>query len=191
MRARVAAGVCGSCGAHPLATRWKCGGCRDRHNESRRLAADLRKGVGLCGGCNRPAVAGKRTCALCTAEQRERAAGGHNEYRRTLYQSRAAAGVCVRCGVNPPEGGRRRCVGCGKVERKKAKRRRARKRLLGLCVGCGVRKAQPGRTRCRRCLDAINNYSLERYREKKREREQSSGVAGAHPRGGADGADRV
>lgn len=84
-----------------------------------------------------------------------------NERHRSLYQSRKDSGVCVRCGMHPPEQGRVRCSLCLNDDRKKheknsRKKGRTPRQLMNgvdLCKQCGKAKPVEGYKMCETCLE--------------------------------------
>ena len=123
--------------------------------------------------------------------------------RRT--EARIAAGLCPRCGVQPPAPERTVCGGCAEkrnrasrardarlrkaglprrdparakaYERKRARREAADRRAAGICVPCGKAPAAPERTTCDECLEKRRAADRARY---------AAGKAAGKPYGGAD-----
>ena len=123
--------------------------------------------------------------------------------RRT--EERIAAGLCPRCGVQPPAPERTVCDGCAEkrnrasrardgrlraagrprrdparakaYERKRARRQAAERRAAGICVPCGKAPAAPERTTCGECLEKRRAADRARY---------AAGKAAGKPYGGAD-----
>lgn len=137
---RVAAGLCALCGKNPISSRSKklCDECRIKQNkyaldsakrhwnkvQPRQYARVLElKENGKCSRCGK-ARAGSGSdwlCAECLAYDRQhnrQRAATHNEYLRSRYYERRAAGLCVRCG-NPAEG-KAQCQTCLDKQRKKS-----------------------------------------------------------------------
>ncbi len=123
--------------------------------------------------------------------------------RRT--EARIAAGLCPRCGVQPPAPERTVCDGCAEkrnrasrardtrlreagrprrdpagakaYERKRARREAAARRAAGICVPCGKAPTAPERTACEDCLEKRRAADRARY---------AAGKAAGKPYGGAD-----
>ncbi len=123
--------------------------------------------------------------------------------RRT--EERLAAGLCPRCGVQPPAPERTVCDGCAEkrnrasrardarlraagrarrdptraraYERKRARREAAERRAAGICVPCGKAPAALERTACGDCLEKRRAADRARY---------AAGKAAGKPYGGAD-----
>ena len=72
-----------------------------------------------------------------------------DDYERERYASRAAAGLCTRCGKAPSRPGCKTCEGCAAAQRDRAAAMRARRRGAGLCIQCG--RPSDGAARCETC----------------------------------------
>ena len=117
---------------------------RDRERVARRTAE--RRAAGLCPKCGKRQPEPDRSiCEPCA--ERARAAGRVRDARlraegkprrdperakscqrgrsRRQAAARLAAGVCTKCGANPPQDGRRLCAGCAGKRRAAARRRHA------------------------------------------------------------------
>ena len=173
---RRAAGLCPRCGdCSPASGRSLCEPCAERRNRaSQARDARLR-------------AAGKPRRDPERAKQYER------ERSRRRTAERLAAGLCTKCGVIPPETGRRLCGACADKRRAaergryalakaagtmyggrdpNAKRRSARKgsrkrrrdrAAAGLCVRCGTRPAPGHGSVCEPCREARRVSERERY----------------------------
>ncbi|MCY3605862.1 MAG: hypothetical protein OXH45_08910 [Gammaproteobacteria bacterium] len=119
-------------------------------------------GLALCGEC-----AEKRRASERARDARRRAAGikrrrnvaGERARDRQRTSERIARAVCTKCGVNPPEPGRRLCAGCGEKRRAADRARYARAKRRGELYGGRnpQRKREAGRAASARrrqaCLD--------------------------------------
>ena len=134
---------------------------RDRARSRRR--AGERAAAGLCVPCGRRAPeAGRTACAECAERKRAasrardarlRAEGRprrRREPRETVRQrrrrqtaDRIARGVCTKCGIDPPEDGRRQCGPCLARGREADRLRHGKARARGLTYG----GRDPGRKR--------------------------------------------
>ena len=131
------------------------------------------------------------------AKDRERLA------RRTA--ARIEAGLCPRCGKQPPAPERSTCEPCaakrnaagrtrdarlreeGKprrdpikarvYERERTRREREQRRAKGICIRCGEQPAAPGRASCEPCLEKRREADRAKY---------AAGKAAGLPYGGAD-----
>ena len=136
--ARVAAGICTACGAAPAAPgRMRCEPCLDKRRTADRAKYAAGKAAGLpYGGANADA---KRGAARTRSKKRQK--------------ERLDAGLCIRCGNNPPADGGITCAPCRDkrqaAERKKYEERRAAR----LCTRCGG-PAINGLSRCTPCAIA-------------------------------------
>ena len=185
---------------------------RDRERFRKRTAE--RRAAGLCPRCgDRQPASGRSLCEPC-AERRNRASQARDarlraagkprrdqkraqqyerERSRRRTAERLAAGLCTKCGVTPPETGRRLCGACADKRRvaergryalakaagavyggrnPDAKRRSARKgsrkrrrdrAAAGLCVRCGTRPAPGDGSVCEPCREARRVSERERY----------------------------
>ena len=183
---------------------------RDRAR-SRRRAAE-RAAAGLCVRCGRrPPEAGRAACAECTERKRAasrardarlRAEGRPRrrrepretvrERRRRLTADRIARGVCTKCGIDPPEDGRRQCEPCLARGREADRLRYRKARAEGLTYGgrdpdrkrAGARAANRKRyearvdggrcTRCGRRPPAENGTVCETCRMERRVAERAA-----------------
>ena len=150
MEERITAGMCPKCGtARPAPGRSKCERCLEKARISDRARYAKAKAEGHLDGPN--------------AESRRRASRDTSKRR---YQARAAAGLCVRCGLRRPEEGRTRCGPC--LERRNTGDRRqwASRLATGRCGACGD-PAPDGRTRCGRCSAIQANRPSRKARARK------------------------
>ena len=123
--------------------------------------------------------------------------------RRT--EERIAAGLCPRCGVQPPAPERRLCDGCAakrnaasrardarlraegkprrdpvrerEYKRERSRREAAARKAAGLCGRCGTAPAAPDRSSCEPCLEKRRAADRAKY---------AAGKAAGLPYGGAD-----
>ena len=112
--ARLAAGLCTSCGKRPSAEDGTtCEPCREarRAFENERYAA--RRAAGLCGACGGPTLDGGSRCGPCAVRENERRdPEKRNAAARRLYAQRRAEGLCTDCGE--PSHGAARCEPCAR-----------------------------------------------------------------------------
>ena len=112
--ARLAAGLCTSCGKRPSAEDGtQCEPCREarRAFEHERYAA--RRAQGLCGMCGGPTLDGGSRCGPCAVRETERRSPEKkNAAARRLYARRRAKGLCTDCGE--PSQGAARCEPCAR-----------------------------------------------------------------------------
>ena len=176
------------------------GKARGRERFHRRVAERL--AAGLCTRCGRePPETGRKTCQACAEKRRiadrqrdarlraaglprrdiDRAREYERERSRRVAEERAARALCTKCGVNPPEDGRRWCEPClatrreddrvryekaaasgltygGRDPEKKrrnaraaSKKRREARLAAGSCTRCGRSPAVEGGTTCEPC----------------------------------------
>ena len=171
---------------------------RVRDREHRRRQTALRVALGLCPKCGKESPAPERSlCAPCGEKRRaaERARynkarskgklyGGANPKtkRRTARRrsrerqlARRDAGVCTRCGRNPPAEGGTTCTPCRHARQEAERELYAARRAAGLCGRCGV-AATDGGSRCvpcavieeqRRSPERKNAANRKRYAERR------------------------
>ncbi len=135
VKARQAEGVCTRCGKRPAADgRSSCGPCLEKRRASDRAKYRAGKAAGkLYGGAN---AAAKRKYARAKSKRNQKA--------------RLEAGLCIRCGKQPPVEGGTTCATC-REKRQAAERRQYReRRARGLCARCGG-PVHNGLSRCARC----------------------------------------
>ncbi len=97
-----------------------------------------------------------------------RSAGRKCSRRRS--EARRAAGLCIRCGIVPPEEGRSMCEPCRGDRRDAARARHRERRDAGLCVKCAA-TAPDGEAYCRPCAGTRNRRrDLKAKREADRRR---------------------
>ena len=129
------AGLCIRCGMQPAAEgRASCEPCLEKRRASDRAKYAVGKAAGLpYGGANADA---KRRAARTRSKKRQKA--------------RLDAGLCIRCGHNPPADGGITCAPC-RDKRQAAERRQYReRRAAALCVRCGGATID-GLSRCAPC----------------------------------------
>lgn len=73
----------------------------------------------------------------------------HAAYMRAWRARQVAAGLCPKCGDDPPAPDRSYCAGCLQAQAAKGPARKVERRAAGLCT-CG-RTPAPGGKRCARC----------------------------------------
>ena len=131
---RLASGLCTRCGKtppqHGLKVCERCGKKRLAADKARRARARAR-GASYAG----------RDPVKC--RRAERAAD------RRRRRTRREAGLCTRCGHNPPVDGRSVCEPCGEAVRAAERARYAARRAAGACVRC-AEPAIDGSSRCAR-----------------------------------------
>ncbi len=124
---------------------------------------------------------------------------------RKRTEERTAAGLCPRCGVQPPAPERTVCDGCAEkrnaasrardgrlraagkprrdpararsYERERSRRERAARHAEGVCTRCGKLPAAAGRSSCEPCLEKRRAADRAKY---------AAGKAAGKPYGGAD-----
>ena len=136
---------------------------REKDRERARRRAGERAAAGLCVRCGRrPPEAGRTACAECAERKRAasrardarlRAEGrprrrrepreAVRQRRRRQTADRIARGVCTKCGIDPPEDGRRQCGPCLARGREADRLRHGKARARGLTYG----GRDPGRKR--------------------------------------------
>lgn len=82
-------------------------------------SADSKIARGVCPNCSDPLPKGRRVCWECRSKSARMAV--------RLADERREAGLCVRCGLFPPDAGRVHCTRCLAVAREKNKRGIARR----------------------------------------------------------------
>ena len=192
------------------------GKARGRDRFHRRMAERL--AAGLCTRCGRePPETGRKICQACAEKRRiadrhrdarlrdaglprrdsDRAREFERERSRRVVEERAARALCTKCGVNPPEDGRRWCEPClttrreddrvryqraaasgltygGRDPEKKrrnaraaSKRRREDRLAAGLCTRCGRNPAVEAGTTCEPCGVSRREAERETYAARK------------------------
>ena len=126
---------------------------RAADRERFRKRTEQRRAAGLCPRCGaRAPENGLALCGVCAEKrrawdrdrdarrqtagiQRRRNRAGERARSRQRTAERIARGACTKCGVNPPESGRRLCAGCGEKRRAAERARYARARNQGKLYG--------------------------------------------------------
>ena len=114
LAARLAAGLCTSCGkGPPAADGTTCEPCREARRAFERDRYAERRAAGLCGYCGGPTLDGGSRCGPCAVRESERRdPEKRNAAARRLYAQRRAAGLCTDCGE--PSHGAARCEPCAR-----------------------------------------------------------------------------
>ena len=114
LAARLAAGLCTSCGkGPPAADGTTCEPCREARRAFERDRYAERRAAGLCGYCGGPTLDGGSRCGPCAVRESERRdPEKRNAAARRLYAKRRAAGLCTDCGE--PSHGAARCEPCAR-----------------------------------------------------------------------------
>ena len=152
---RIASGVCTRCANGPPEPGLKvCGRC----SEKRRAADKTRRARARARG---EAYAGRDPLKCRRADR-----AGDRRRRRV----RREAGLCSKCGRNPPVDGRSVCEACAEARRALDRRRYSARKAAGVCVRC-AEPAVGGSSRCARhaALEA-ERVSPERKRVTSRKR---------------------
>ena len=145
---------------------------KDSTNVRLRRQHAERSASGLCTRCGKaPPEPGLKVCARCaekrrTADKARRARAGARgkpyagrdpvKCRRAdrasdkrRRRARREAGLCTRCGSNPPAEGRSVCEPCREAMRATERARYAARKAVGVCVRC-AEPAIGGSSRCAR-----------------------------------------
>ena len=156
-------GLCTRCGKAPAAPdRASCEPCLEKRRASDRANYAAGKAAGLpYGGANAEA---KRRAARTRSKKRQKA--------------RLGAGLCIRCGHNPPADGGITCAPCRDKRQAAERDQYAARRAAGLCVRCGDPTID-GLSRCAPC-GAIEDarHSPERKNAQSRQRYARRRAAG-------------
>jgi len=114
LAARLAAGLCTSCGKRPSAEDGTtCEPCREARRAFERERYAERRAAGLCGNCGGPTLDGGSRCGPCAVRETERRdPEKRNAAARRLYARRRAKGLCTDCGE--PSQGSARCEPCAR-----------------------------------------------------------------------------
>ena len=112
--ARLAAGLCTSCGERPSAEDGtRCEPCREARRAFERERYAARRAAGLCGYCGGQTLDGGSRCGPCAVRETERRSPEKkNASARRLYARRRAKGLCTDCGQ--PSHGAARCEPCAR-----------------------------------------------------------------------------
>jgi hypothetical protein len=85
-----------------------------------------------------------------------------NDYQRTRQRQFREAGLCGRCGQNPPADGSTWCAACVEYRTRVYRRQRKLRAGDGLCQTCGINPAQPGEY-CETCRNRQRTNHAETY----------------------------
>lgn len=137
---RRAAGLCSECGGKPRKGKSLCGKCAKllsaRAEEHRQRCKEL----GICKSCGKESLSGMTFCAECREKRLAysrsydknsrdpRRVSADNKKRR---DDRRAAGLCPKCGKEPPAPGRKNCDDCLKANTISCQLRRIKKKQQG------------------------------------------------------------
>ena len=157
---RLAKGTCTRCGKRPVAEgRTSCEPCLDKRRATDRARYAAGKAAGLkYGGANAEA---KRKAARLKSKR--------------LQKARCEAGLCIRCGKQPPVKSGTTCAPCRDKRQAAERRQYAERRAAGQCTRCGG-PVHDGLSRCARCAvieeaskcpERKNARSRELYAERK------------------------
>ena len=133
--ARRAAGICTKCGQTPAVEgRASCEPCLEQRRAGDRAKYAAGKAAGLkYGGANAEA---KRRSGRAKSKRRQKA--------------RREAGLCIRCGKQPPVEGGTTCAPCRDKRQAAERRQYLERRAEGLCTRCGG-PVLDGLSRCGPC----------------------------------------
>ena len=132
---RTARGMCPRCGvAKPVPDRTLCRPCGEKRRRAERARHAKARAAGLLYGGR-------------DAERCRRSASDRSKRRN---RARRDAGLCTRCGTNPPLEGGTICQPCRELKRESEREHYARRRAAGGCGKCGA-PAPDGSARCECC----------------------------------------
>ena len=146
---------------------------RQYERERARREVEARRAAGLCTKCGQaPAVEGRASCEPCLEKRRagDRAkyaagkaaglmyGGANAEAKRRSgrakskrrQKERREAGLCIRCGKQPPVEGGTTCAPCRDKRQAAERRQYEERRTEGLCTRCGG-PVLDGLSRCGPC----------------------------------------
>ena len=151
--ARHAKGLCTRCGTAPAAPdRVSCEPCLEERRADDRARYARGKAAGLhYGGANAEA---KRKSGRAKSKRRQK--------------ERREAGLCIRCGHNPPAEGGTTCAPCRDRRQAAERQQYVERRAAGLCTRCGG-PVLDGLSRCGPCT-AIDEASRSPERKNARSR---------------------
>ncbi len=151
---RQAGGICTRCGKLPAVEgRASCERCLEKRRASDRARYTAGKAAGkLYGGADPEA---KRKAARAKSKRNQKA--------------RKKAGLCIRCGNQPPVEGGTTCTPCREMRQAAERRQYAERRAAGQCTRCGG-PVHNGLSRCARCA-VIEEASKRPERKNARSRE--------------------
>ena len=133
--ARRAAGICTKCGQSPAVEgRASCEPCLEKRRASDRAKYAAGKAAGLMYGGANPVA--KRKSARLMSKRRQKA--------------RREAGLCIRCGKQPPVEGGTTCAPCRDKRQAAERQQYGERRAAGLCTRCGG-PVLDGQSRCGPC----------------------------------------
>ena len=114
LAARLAAGLCTSCGKRPsVDDGTTCEPCREARRAFEREQYAEHRAAGLCGYCGGATLDGGSRCGPCAVRETERRSPEKkNAAARRLYARRRAQGLCTDCGE--PSRGAARCEPCAR-----------------------------------------------------------------------------
>ena len=153
VESRRAAGLCTSCGQAPAVEgRASCEPCLEKRRTSDRAKYAAGKAAGLMyGGANPEA---------------KRKAGRRKSKRR--QKARREAGMCIRCGKQPPVEGGTTCEPCREKRQAAERQQYHDRRAQGLCTRCGA-PAIDGLSRCGPCAVIEDGRNPERKNARSRQ----------------------
>ena len=159
--------------------------------ERSRREVEARRDAGLCTRCGQaPAVEGRASCEPCMEKRRasdrakyaagkaaglmygganaeaKRKAGRRKSKRR--QKARREAGLCIRCGKQPPVEGGTTCAPCREKRQAAERQQYHERRAQGLCTRCGA-PALDGLSRCSPCAVIEDGRDPERKNARSRE----------------------
>lgn len=137
---RIAAGLCGSCGADDPGGSL-CATCKEKAKQRAAEKRAKRKEAGACLACGRPKEPGKSKCSACLTRDRN--------YRSEQIEQYKRAGKCQSCG-GEPKPGRTLCQACIDARSAVSSKRYRTNRENGKCGYCGS-DVEADHVLCKRC----------------------------------------
>lgn len=149
---RIEQGLCSMCGKCPPADKkQRCKQCLEAKKlDSKTNRAPLiqqRIKDGLCTSCGQSKTTSNKLCDKCSRK--------YNTSARFKDQQRKINKLCTKCGNNPPEDNRRKCLACLEIDKKwrnkpdiikkqKEKRQVLKRKVMdtygGKCRCCGIKE---------------------------------------------------
>ena len=146
---RTARGMCPRCGkAKPVPDRTLCRPCGEKRRRAERARHAKARAAGL----------------LYSGRDAERCRRSASDRSKRRNRARSDAGLCTRCGTNPPLEGGTVCQPCRELKRESEREHYARRRAVGECGKCGA-PAPNGSARCERCARSAAKHSRKKGEE--------------------------
>lgn len=164
--ARIAKGLCSSCGKNPSRPGLlSCSECAKYFRDQNKKQRKERSEHGLCMTCGkRPPRTGRATCLNCITKARA--------FQKKNTEQNKKKNICIHCGKRPSRPGKFTCSECASANMRRYRKRMANRKRQNLCRTCGKNPTPPGFATCQECRSKRRKKEMDGNRDKALKRDE-------------------